>query len=151
MLTPPPGPEELPPLVEVGEDERELIRLGLPQAAHELLAMVTYLTAGDGPLEAVAATGRLGDLHPRVLARMRERVDVIANFLRARISFFVTARREDVDAFDAELELAGANLVASRSLAVVIDRLISGALPDEAEFDRLGDAALGIYSAVEAL
>ena len=98
-----------------------------------------------------AATGRLGDLHPRVLARMRERVDVIANFLRARISFFVTARREDVDAFDAELELAGANLVASRSLAVVIDRLISGALPDEAEFDRLGDAALGIYSAVEAL
>jgi hypothetical protein len=113
--------------------------------------MVTYLTAGDGPLEAVAATGRLGDVHARVLARMRERVDVIAHFLRARISFFVTARKEDGDAFDAELELAGADLVAGKALAVVIDRLMTGGLPTEAEFDRLGDAALGIYAAVEAL
>jgi len=137
--------------VEVGEDERELIRLGLPQAAHELLAMVTYLTAGDGPLEAVAAMGRLGDVHPRVLARMRERVEVIANFLRARISFFITERRRDPDSFGAELELAGANLVASNALALVVDRLISGALPSETEFDRLGDAALGIYAALEAL
>ena len=82
---------------------------------------------------------------------MRERVDVIANFLRARISFFITARREDPDSFGAELELAGANLVASRALALVIDRLIAGRLPSEAEFDQLGDAASGIYSAADAL
>lgn len=151
MLTPPPGPEGLPPPAESDEGELGLIRLGLPQAADELLAMVTYLTAGDGPLDAVASTGRLGDVHPRVLVRMRERVDVIANFLRARISFFVTARREGDDVYGAELELAGANLVASRALVLVVDRLVSGALPSEAEFDRLGDAALGIYSAMEAL
>lgn len=151
MLTPPPGPEGLPPLAEVGASELELIRLGLPQAADELLAMVTYLTAADGPLEALASTSRVGDLHSRVLVRMRERVDVIANFLRARVSFFVTARREDPDSFGAELGLAGANLVASGALALVIDRLVSDALPSEREFDRLGDAALGIYAALEAL
>jgi len=135
--------------VDLGEGELELIRLGLPQAADELLAMVTYLTAADGPLEVVASTGRLGDLHPRVLARMQERADVIANFLRARISFFITARLED-DSFGAELELAGANLVASRALVLVIERLVAGVLPSETEFDQLGDAALKIYSAVEA-
>ena len=151
MLTPPPGPDELPPLAEVSDSELALIRLGLPQAADELLAMVTYLTAGDGPLQAVASTGRLGDVHPRVLVRMRERVEVIADFLRARISFFITWRRQDTESFGAELELAGANLVASRALARVIDRLASGGLPSEAEFDQLGDAALKIYSAVEAL
>ena len=82
---------------------------------------------------------------------MRERVEVIADFLRARISFFITSRRQDTESFGAELELAGANLVASRALAHVIDRLASGGLPSEAEFDQLGDAALRIYSAVEAL
>ena len=131
--------------------ERPLVRLGLPEAAHELLAMVGFLTAPDGPLREVAATGRPSDLHRRVLVKALERADVIANFLRGRISFFMTWRHQDPGSYSVELELAGSTLAASRALALVIDRLLGGALPAEAEFDQLGDAALRIYAALETL
>jgi uncharacterized NAD-dependent epimerase/dehydratase family protein len=46
----------------------------LPDAAVELLAMVRFLTAPDGPLRQLAATGLSSPWHERVLLKAQERV-----------------------------------------------------------------------------
>jgi len=52
-------------------------RLELPDAATELLAIVRYITALDGPLQVAPDTGPLSPWHERVLLKAMERLEVI--------------------------------------------------------------------------
>lgn len=131
--------------------ERLLARLELPDAAVELLAMVRFLTASDGPLQQLAETGLSSPWHERVLLKAQERVEVIDHFLRGRVAFFVAGRDQGYGPFDGELELAGATLDTCRAIAMVVGRLLAEELPSERQFDLMGDAALKVYSALEGL
>jgi hypothetical protein len=133
------------------DSERRLARLGLPESANELLAMLTFLTAADGPLQQLAESGRLDARNDEVLVRMRPRIDVIGDFLRARIAALVDGQPQGAGTFAAEIALAGANLDTSRALATVVERVLTREAPTDEEFDLLADEALGIYAALEAL
>jgi hypothetical protein len=82
---------------------------------------------------------------------MGERIAVIEHFLRGRIAHLVSGTERGEGLFDAEVELAEADLDASRALATVVDRLVAGDVPTEGEFDLMGDTTLRIYAALEAL
>lgn len=131
--------------------ERRLARLGLPESAHELLTMLGFLTAADGPIRQLAETGRLDARNDEALVRMRPRIDVIADFLRARIAALADGQPQRAGAFAVEIALAGANLDTSRALAVVVERVLTRDAPTDEEFDLLAAEALGIYAALEAL
>jgi len=131
--------------------ERLLARLELPDAADELLAMMRFLTAKDGPLQQLASTGLSSPWHERVLIKAQERIEVLDHFLRGRVAFFVAGRDQGYGSFDDELELAGAALDTCRAIAKVVERLLAGELPTQWEYRLMGDAALTIYPALEKL
>ena len=133
------------------DPERRLARLGLPESANELLAMLGFLTAADGPLQQLAESGGLDARNDEVLVRMRPRIDVIGDFLRARIAALVDGQPQGSGTFAVEIALAGANLDTSRALAAVVERVLTRDAPTDEEFDLLADEALGIYAALEAL
>jgi hypothetical protein len=133
------------------DPDRRLARLGLPESANELLAMLAFLTASDGPLRQLAATGRLDRRNHRSLVGMRRRIGIIGEFLRAREGFFIAAPAYGEGPFEAELALAQANLGTCRALNTVVERLLTRTVPLEAEFERMAGEALGIYSALEAI
>lgn len=131
--------------------ERLLARLELPDAAAELLAMVRFLTARDGPLQQLAATGVSSPWHDRVLAKAQERIEVLDRFLRGRVAFFVAGRGRGYGVFDEEVELAGAALDTCRAVSAVVERLLAGELPTEWEYALMGDTAIKLFPALEAL
>lgn len=73
--------------------ERVLAKLELPDAAAELLAIVRFLTAPDGPLQQPATDGTSSPWQERVLLKAQERVAVIDHFLRGRVAFFAALER----------------------------------------------------------
>ena len=131
--------------------ERLLARLELPDTADELLAMMRFLTAEDGPLQQLASTGLSSPWHERVLLKAQERIEVLDHFLRGRVAFFVAGRDQGYGSFYDELDLAGAALDTCRAIAKVVERLLEGELPTEREYRLMGDAALTIYPALEKL
>ncbi|HQJ98706.1 MAG TPA: hypothetical protein PLB30_09235 [Thermoleophilia bacterium] len=73
--------------------ERALARLELPDAAAELLAVVRFLTAPDGPLQQPVADGPSSPWQERVLVKAQERLAIIDHFLRGRVAFFAALER----------------------------------------------------------
>jgi len=126
-------------------------RLELPDAATELLAIVRYITALDGPLQVAPDTGPLSPWHERVLLKAMERLDVIDAYLRGRVAFFAAGKDRGYGSFDGELELAGAALDNCRADASVVEALLTGRLPTALEFESMGDTALRIYPALDAV
>jgi hypothetical protein len=127
-------------------------RLELPDAAIELLAIVRYLTASDGPLLSTPDdTGPLSPWHERVLLKAMERLEVIDTYLRGRVAFFVAGKDHGYGPFDGQLELAGAALDSCRAATAVVEALLAGRLPTTWEFESMGDAALMIYPALEVI
>jgi hypothetical protein len=131
--------------------EHLLARLELPDAANELLAMVRFLTAPDGPLQQFAETGISSPWHERVLGKAQERLEALDTFLRGRVAFFVAGRTSGYGVMEAELDVAGAALDASRAITVVVDKLLDEQLPTGREFDRMSEATNKIFEALERL
>ena len=127
-------------------------RLEVPEAATELLAIVRYITARDGPLQSTPDNaGHLSPWHERVLLKAMERLEVIDAYLRGRVAFFVAGKDHGYGPFDGELELAGAALDNCRADTAVVEALIAGRLPTTWEFELMADTALRIYPALEAI
>jgi len=128
------------------------LRLELPEAATELLAIVPYLTASDGRLYSTPDdTGRLSPWYERVLLKAMERLEVIDVYLRSRVAFYVADKDHGYGPFDGQLEPAGAALDSWTAATAVVDALLAGRLPTTWEFESMGDRALMIYPALEAI
>jgi hypothetical protein len=127
------------------------LRLDLPDAAIELLAIVRYITAIDGPLQSAPDTGRLSPWHERVLLKAIERLDVIDSYLRGRVAFFAAGKDHGYGSFDCDLALAGAALDNCRADTSVVGALLARRLPTAWEFERMGDTALRIYPTLQAI
>jgi hypothetical protein len=126
-------------------------RLELPEAAHELLAIVAHLGADDGPIQTMSRAGELSPWHAPVLDRALEGLEVIDHFLRGRVAFYVAGREHGYGSFEEQSALAGASLDACRCAARVVDALLGGRLPSEAEFEALAVTVDRIYPALRAL
>ena len=127
-------------------------RLEVPEAATELLAIVRYITARDGPLQSTPDNaGHLSPWHERALLKAMERLEVIDAYLRGRVAFFVAGKDHGYGPFDEELELAGAALDNCRAATSVVEALIAGRLPTTWEFELMADTALRIYPALDAI
>ncbi len=127
-------------------------RLDATECAGELLAIVSYLTADDGPLGESRAPG--ADVSPwqrRLLAKASERLDVLDTVLRGRVAFLVAGRYKGYRTPEGELELVGIALDTCRATASVVDALRDGRLPSDHEFETMSRAALGIDPALTAL
>ncbi len=131
--------------------EHLLARLELPDAANELLAMVRFLTEPDGPVRQLATSGVSSPWHERVLVKARERLEALDAFLRGRVAFFVAGRDQGYGRFEAELDVAGAALDASRAITAVVEALLVGSLPTEREFDLMSELTFKIYAALDSL
>lgn len=149
------GPSALPgapPSAEPSRTAEQLLaRLELPDAANELLAMVRFLTEPDGPVRQLAATGLSSPWHERVLVKAQERLETLDPFLRGRVAFFIAGRTQGYGAFEAELDVAGAALDASRAITTVVTALLAETLPTEKQFDQMGELTLKIYAALGRL
>ncbi len=127
-------------------------RLELGDAATELLAIVGYITAIDGPLQAAPdSTDPPSPWHERALLKASERLDVLDAYLRGRVAFFVGGRDCGYGPFDKELELAAVALDDCRAATAVVEALLAGRLPQGWDFEAMGDTALRIYPALEAI
>ena len=126
-----------------------------PDAEHcaaELLAIVAYLMAHDGPLQASPDPETpVSPLHVRLLRKAAERLDVIDAFMRARVAFLAAGKDRGYYAPEAELALAGATLDATRAATTVVAALLESRLPAPNDFDAMSTAALGILPALDAL
>jgi hypothetical protein len=127
-----------------------------PDASHcagEVLSIVAYLTARDGPLQQAEPdpAGPVSSLHQRLLLKAAERLDVVDAYMRARVAFLVSGKDRGYYAPQADLDLAGATLDAARTASAVVDALLDGRLPTPQEFDALGVTALRVTPALEAL
>ena len=49
------------------------------------------------------------------------------------------------------LELAHANLAAGRAPVTMVDALVAGSVPQEMDYDLMGDAAMSVYAELKAL
>jgi hypothetical protein len=92
---------------------------------------------------------RLSPWHERVLLKAMERLDVIDAFLRGRVAFFVAGKDGGYGSFDRELALAEVALDNCRADRRVVEALLAGHLPTEAQFDSMADTALKILPALE--
>jgi hypothetical protein len=127
-------------------------RLELPMAVSELLAIVRYITAANGPLQMMPESGSsLSPWHKRLVVKGLERLEVIDTFLRGRVAFFMVVKDHGYGFFDGDLELARAALANCRATTVVVEALLAGRLPAEGEFDSMSDTVLRIYPAIEAI
>lgn len=126
-------------------------RLELPDAARELLAIVRYITADDGPLQPAPDPGELSPWHERELLTALERLEVVDHFLRGRVAFFVAGKDHGYGPFEGELELAEAALDTCRATARVVDALLARRLPTDRECEAMKTRAEGLSPALEAL
>ena len=127
-------------------------QLELSEVSSELLAIVGYVTAADGPLQpAPDPAPRPSPWHKPVLLKAMERLEVIDAHLRGRVAFLVAGRDHGYYSSALELELAGAALDTCRATTSVVEALLAGRLPTRREFDSMGETALTIYPALEAI
>jgi hypothetical protein len=121
-------------------------------AAIELLAIVGYITAADGPLQSTAdLTNRQSPWHEPVLKKAIERLEVLDADLRGRVAFLAVAKDHGYGSFERELELAEMALDNCRTSTSVVESLLVGSLPPASAFEAMGDTALRIYPALAAL
>ena len=86
------------------------------QCAAELLAIVAYVTATDGPLQtSPGPAGMISPWHRRLLLKAAERLDVIDAFMRGRVAFLAAGGERGYYAPREQLELAGAVLDTCRA------------------------------------
>jgi hypothetical protein len=127
-------------------------RLDSAGCAAEILAIVAYVTADDGPLQAAPGpAAATTPWHRRLLLKAAERLDVIDAFMRARVAFLVAGRERGYYAPEQEIELAGATLDTCRAAASVVEALLDARLPSEREFDAMCRAALTINPALDGV
>jgi len=120
--------------------------------AAELLTIVAYVTADDGPLQVSPdPAGTISPWHRRLLLKAMERLDLIDAYMRGRVAFLVAGPERGYHAPERELELAGATLDACRATTPVVDALLSGRLPTGPEFETMGLTALAINPALDRL
>jgi hypothetical protein len=123
----------------------------LPDIASELLAIVRYIIAADGPLQLTPAkSSRLSPWHERLLLKALDRLDLMDAYLRGRVAFFVAAKDRGYGFFAGDLDLATVALDTCRATTLVVEALLAGRLPTGPEFDAMCQAALGIYPALPA-
>ncbi len=126
-----------------------------PDAEHcadELLSIVAYLTARDGPLQSAPdPTTPASPWHERLLRKAAERLEVIDAAMRARVAFLAAGKDRGYYAPEAELTLAGATLDATRAATTVVAALLEARLPLRHDFDAMSAAALRIIPALDAL
>jgi hypothetical protein len=116
----------------------------------ELLTIVAYVTADDGPLRTPPdPTGRRQPLHQLLLRKAIERLDVLDTSLRSRVVFLVAGRNHGYYVSESEVDLAGAALDTCRAATTVVGALLEGVLPSEREFDAMGSTVLKLYQALE--
>jgi hypothetical protein len=125
-------------------------RLELSDAARELLGLVRYITAADGPLQPAPDPGELSPWHERELLAALERLEVIDHFLRGRVAFFVAGKDHGYGPFEGELELAGAALDTCRAAARVVDALLARRLPTDREREVMDATAARLSPALQA-
>lgn len=123
----------------------------LPAVATELLAIASYVTADDGPLQPIRAIGRLSPWHEPVLWKALERLRLIDTYLRGRVAFLVAGKDHGYSSFDSELALAAAALDNCRAATTIVENLLEGLRPSARQFDLMADTVLGIYSALETV
>jgi hypothetical protein len=122
------------------------------RCAREVLAIVAYVTAADGPLQTSPdPSGTISPWHRRLLLKAMERLEIIDAFMRGRAAFLVAGRERGYYAPQQELDLAGVTLDACRAATSVVDGLLSGGLPAGHEFEAMCDAVLAINPALDAL
>lgn len=126
-------------------------RLELPDAARELLGIVSYITADDGPLQPAPEPGELSPWHEGDLLAALERLEVIDHFLRGRVAFFVAGKDHGYGPFEGELEVAGAALDTCRATARVVDALLARRLPTDREREVMDATAERLVPALQAL
>ena len=126
-------------------------RLELPDAARELLSIVGFVTADDGPLCVTPASGTLSPWHQEALQKALERLEVVDHYLRGRVAFFVAGKDHGYGPFGGELELAGAALDTCRAVAKVVDALLEGRPPTDPDLDTMRETAVRLQPALEAL
>lgn len=120
--------------------------------ATELLSIVAYLTARDGPLQTPPdPAAPLSPWHERLLLKAGERLDVIDGYMRARVAFLVAGKDQGYYAPAAELELAGATLDAARAASTVVAALLAARPLSRHDFEAMSVAALRINPALDAL
>lgn len=118
----------------------------------ELLSIVAYLTSRDGPLQAVPGSApAVSRWHEPLLRKAAERIEVIDEYMRARVSFLVAGKEHGYYAPEAELDVASATLDAGRAATLVVDSLLAARLPSRHEFDAMSVAALRLNPALDAL
>ena len=122
------------------------------RCADEVLAIVAYITADDGPLQALPdPAAAVTPWHRRLLLKAMERLDVIDAFMRARVAFLVAGRERGYHVPDRELELAGVALDTCRAATIVVDDLLAGRLPTDHAFEVMSRTALAINPALDAM
>jgi hypothetical protein len=122
------------------------------RCASEVLSIVAYITASDGPLQtAPGPQERLSPWHERLLRKAAERLGVIDDFMRGRVAFLVTGRDRGYYVPEPEVELAGATLDACRTATPVVEALLAGRLPTIHEYEAMGRTALALHPALDAV
>jgi len=127
-------------------------RLDLTHAVTELLSIVAYINADDGPLQALpGSAGGLSPWQRPLLLKAAERLDVIDAHLRGRVAFLVAGNDHGYHTFEWELELAGAALDTCRASTSVVQALLAERPPTEREFETMSTTALRVYPALAAM
>jgi hypothetical protein len=127
------------------------LRLELPDAARELLSIVGFVAADDGPLRSTPGPGTLSPWHQEALQTALERLEVIDHYLRGRVAFFVAGKDHGYGPFEGELELARRALDTCRVVARVVDALLAGRPPTDRDLDTMPETAVRLQPALEAL
>lgn len=126
-------------------------RIELSDAAHELVSIVGFVTADDGPLHATSEPRTLSSWQQQALHAALERLEVIDHYLRGRVAFFVAGKDHGYGPFGGEAELADAALDACRALVRVVDALLAERPPTEAEVDTMCESSVRLHPALDAL
>ena len=134
-----------------GEAQPDRPRLDLCEAADDLLFIVHFVTADEGPLQRNADFGRVSPWQAHTLSETLERLEVIDHFLRGRVAFFVAGKDRGYGHFEKEHELADAALDTCRAVTRVVDALLAGRVPTESEHEKMIATAAKLGSAVAEL
>ena len=126
-------------------------RLELPDAANELLSIVRYVAADEGPSRAARDDHQLSSWDEEVLLKALERLEVIDHFLRGRVAFLVAGKDHGYGPCEGELELAGAALDACRAAVRVVDATLEGRPLSEHELSLMNATAEKIRPALGPL
>ena len=113
--------------------------------------MVGFLNADAGPLCATPGSDTCSPWQEQALLKALERLEVIDHYLRGRVAFFVAGKDHGYGHFEGELELAEEALPTCRAVVRVVDALLAGRRPTDAEVDKMSASSVGLRTALEAL